>query len=264
MQPERLQKILSQWGCASRRRAEELILDGRVRLNGEVAHLGQKADPDCDLIELDGQRIQPTDRPQSVYLLLNKPLGVVSTCLDPQHRRTVMDLLPNYLNQQQGVHPVGRLDADSTGALLLTNHGDLTYYLTHPRHHIPKAYEVWVEGFPPDEILLRWRQGIIVDSHKTMPAKVKVLKRGTAKTLLEVVLVEGRNRQIRRVAEILGHPVIRLHRVAIGTIRLQPLGQPTLPSGSFRPLTSAEVDYLKSRIGLTSVRSAAETKEKSQ
>ncbi len=264
MQQERLQKVLSQWGFASRRRAEELILDGRVRLNGNVAQLGQKADPNRDLIEIDGKSIQPLDRPESVYILLNKPLGVVSTCLDPQGRRTVMDLLPNYLNQQQGVHPVGRLDADSTGALLLTNHGDLTFYLTHPRHHIPKTYEVWVEGSPSEEILRRWRQGIMLDSQKTIPAKVKVLKRGTAKTLLEIVLVEGRNRQIRRVADILGHPVIRLHRVAIGPIRLQPLGQPLLPSGSFRSLASTEVDYLKSRVDLTSFRSMAEMKEKSK
>lgn len=264
MPQERLQKILSQWGVASRRRSEELILAGRVRLNGTVAELGQKADPNGDLIEVDGKPIQSADRPQSAYFLLNKPLGVFSTCVDPQGRRTVMDLLPAYLVQHQGIHPVGRLDADSTGALLLTNHGDLTFYLTHPRHHIPKTYEVWVEGFPSEEILLQWRQGIILDSHKTLPAKVKVLKRGTAKTLLEIGLVEGRNRQIRRVAEQLGHPVIRLHRTAIGAIRLQSPGQPMLPSGSFRPLTSAEVDYLKSRMNLTSLRLSADMKEKSQ
>jgi pseudouridine synthase len=264
MQQERLQKVLSQWGIASRRRAEELILDGRVRLNGTIAQLGEKADPSCDFIEVDGQAIQTKTRPQSVYLLMNKPIGVISTCLDPQGRRTVMELLPNYLNQHQGIHPVGRLDTDSTGALLLTNDGDLTFYLTHPRHHIPKTYEVWVEGIPSEEILLRWRQGIMLDGRKTMPAKVKVLKRGQAKTFLEIVLVEGRNRQIRRVADILGHPVIRLHRSAIGTIRVQPSQQNALALGEFRPLTHSEIDYLKSRMTKTVLRSAAAPKEKSQ
>jgi pseudouridine synthase len=259
---ERLQKILSQWGLASRRRAEELILDGRVLLNGAVAVLGQKADPDVDRIEVDGRLIRPAARPEQLYLLLNKPLGVLSTCDDPAGRRTVLEILPEYLRHEQGLHPVGRLDADSTGALVLTNDGDLTFQITHPRHHVPKTYEVWVEGSPSFSVLSEWRQGIILDKHKTLPAKVKVLRQQPTKTLLEIVLVEGRNRQIRRVAEELGHPVLRLHRVAIGTIRLQSLEHASLPIGAFRNLSSIEVDYLKSRFGLTSVRAVAHPKEK--
>jgi 23S rRNA pseudouridine2605 synthase len=258
---ERVQKILSQWGVASRRHAETLILEGRVQINGQVAQLGQKADPVRDCIEVNGKPVQPWDRPQPVYILLNKPLGVLSTCRDPQSRKTALDCLPSDLCQSSGIHPVGRLDADSTGVLLLTNDGDLTFYLTHPRHHIPKTYEVWVKGFPEESILLQWRQGVILDRRKTLPAKVKVLRRGAAKTLLEIVLTEGRNRQIRRVAELLGHPVIRLHRSAIGSIRLHPPGQPLLPSGGYRPLTQMEIDYLKSRIDLISIRPTTEVKE---
>jgi 23S rRNA pseudouridine2605 synthase len=266
MQEARLQKILSQWGVASRRRAETLILDGRVKLNGEIAQLGQKADPHRDAIEVDGQAIQNVDRPQSVYLLLNKPLGVVSTCVDPQGRQTVMDLIPN---STPGIHPVGRLDADSSGALLLTNQGDLTFYLTHPSHHLPKTYEVWVEGFPSPEVLRRWRSGILLEGRRTLPAKVRSLRLGSGKTLLEVVLVEGRNRQIRRVAEQLGHPVLRLHRIAIGSVRLPTGDERPLPSGTCRNLTSQEVDALTStQINLTSTLNStwmtAEMKEHSQ
>jgi pseudouridine synthase len=260
--PERIQKILSQWGLASRRHAETLILEGRVRLNGNVAELGQKADPACDRIEVDGQLIQPVDRPQFVYLLLNKPFGVLSTCDDPQGRTTVLDLLPQSLRSHQGIYPVGRLDADSTGALLLTNDGDLTFNLTHPQHHVPKTYEVWVKGQPSDEILHQWRKGIILDSQKTLPAKVVVVKRTVSKTLLEIVLVEGRNRQIRRVADILGHPVLKLHRVSIGSIRLVSVGSTSLPPGTYRSLSRVEIDDLKSRVSPKSVAVCGVVKEK--
>jgi pseudouridine synthase len=222
----------------------------------------RKADPASDRIEVDGKLIQPSNRPQFVYLLLNKPLGVFSTCADPQGRRTVLDLLPDYLRQEQGIHPVGRLDADSTGAILLTNDGELTFQLTHPRHYVAKTYEVWVEGTPSAQVIADWRQGVWLDQRKTLPAKVKVLRRTSTKSLLEVILTEGRNRQIRRVAEQLGHPVIRLHRIAIGAIRLQSSHQPALPVGVFRPLDSTEIDYLKSRIGLAAAKPAARVKEK--
>jgi 23S rRNA pseudouridine2605 synthase len=145
---ERVQKILSQWGIASRRQAEKMIEAGLVRLNGSVIHLGEKANPETDLIEVNGKPIKPCNRPQSIYLLLNKPVGVISTCHDSRNRRTILDLLPNILSNGHGIHPVGRLDAESTGALLLTNDGALTYYLTHPRHHIPKTYHVWVGSSP--------------------------------------------------------------------------------------------------------------------
>jgi pseudouridine synthase len=244
---ERIQKILSQWGVASRRQAETLILNGRVRLNGEIATLGQKADPMHDRLMVDDQVIQPLDRPDLVYLLLNKPLGVLSTCDDPQGRTTVLDLLPHAV-QTQGIYPVGRLDADSTGALLLTNDGDLTFNLTHPRHHVPKTYQVWVKGQPTDEVLHQWRKGILLEGQKTLPAKVMVIKQMSAKTLLEVVLVEGRNRQIRRVADMLGHPVLKLHRVAIGALRLTSVGATSLSPGTYRSLSRVEIDDLKHRV----------------
>ncbi|MGL5063696.1 MAG: pseudouridine synthase, partial [Microcoleus sp.] len=159
---ERLQKILAQWGIASRRQAEQMILAGRVRLNGNIVQLGEKANPEFDRIEVDGVPVEPADRPMGIYLLLNKPEGVVSTCSDPRARVKVLDLLPPKLRSGKGIHPVGRLDADSTGALLLTNDGKLTFCLTHPRHSISKTYEVWVYGNPPEQVLQAWRQGIVL------------------------------------------------------------------------------------------------------
>ena len=164
---ERLQKIMATWGIASRRQAEQMILAQRVRVNGNIAHLGQKANPSSDSIEVDGKPIAPSHRPVPIYLLLNKPAGVVSTCADPGGRRTVLDLLPRRLRTGQGVHPVGRLDANSTGALLLTNDGELTFRLTHPRHHVPKTYEVWVQGDPPESALEAWRGGVSLSGRKT-------------------------------------------------------------------------------------------------
>ncbi|QZZ22414.1 rRNA pseudouridine synthase [Leptothermofonsia sichuanensis E412] len=252
---ERIQKILSQWGIASRRQAEQMILEGRVRLNGVVVQLGQKANPALDHIEVDGLEIRPAGRPEPVYLLLNKPAGVVSTCTDPWNRVTVIDLLPPALQKHQGIHPVGRLDADSTGALLLTNDGDLTFYLTHPRHHIPKTYEVWVEGYPAVSVLQQWRCGVDLDGQLTRPARVDVIQQHPDhKTLLRIILKEGRNRQIRRVAEQFGHPVIHLHRTAIGPIQLQSPGSPPLLTGKYRLLKDAEISSLKAQFDLTSER----------
>ena len=260
---ERVQKILSQWGIASRRQAEQMILEGRVRLNGEVAHLGQKTNPALDEVAVDGRIVKPIARPQFHYLLLNKPVGTVSTCSDPQNRSTVLDLLPQKIRQGQGLHPVGRLDVESTGALLLTNDGDLTYYLTHPRHHVSKTYQVWVEGIASEQMLRQWRQGVVLEGQKTLPAQVEVIHRAKTKTLLEVVLNEGRNRQIRRVADQLKHPVLQLHRTAIDSIQLNPPGRPFLPSGAYRPLESFEIQCLKDRIDLTLIGSPAEIQEHS-
>lgn len=238
---ERLQKLLSQWGMASRRQAEAWIEAGRVRVNGEVAHLGQKADPTCDRLELDGRVLSPQNRPESYYLLLNKPAGVVSTCADPQGRPTVLDLLPPDLRQGSGIHPVGRLDVESTGALLLTNDGELTFQLTHPRHHVEKTYRVIVAGVPTAATLQRWQRGIVLSGRRTLPAEVRMLSIAKGhNACLEVVLREGRNRQIRRVAECLGHPVLELHRLAIATVTLG-----SLPPGKIRSLTNAEITSLR-------------------
>lgn len=257
---ERLQKILSQWGIASRREAEKMILSGRVRLNGTVVHLGQKANPEQDRIEVDGIPVNSCNRPGSIYLLLNKPDGVVSTCHDPRKRRTVLDLLPPELQEGKGIHPVGRLDAESTGALLLTNDGAVTYVLTHPRHCVPKTYHVWVQGHPPESVLQEWRQGVFLAGRKTLPAQVQVIKQFDSQTLLEVVLKEGRNRQIRRVAEQLGYPVVHLHRTAIGPILLQ---QPStkLAPGQYRYLKDFEIRFLQDQVKLTSIKVPADVKE---
>lgn len=250
---ERIQKILSQWGVASRRHAEELILDGRVQRNGAVVRVGAKADVEKDTIAVDGKLIRPVARPQLVYILLNKPKGVVATCNDPQGRKTVIDLLPKNLQIGQGIHPVGRLDVDSTGALILTNDGELTNKLTHPRHSIPKTYQVWVQGNPPQSVLKQWRGGIILDGKITRKAQVKVIKHLDSQTCLEVILKEGRNRQIRRVAEQLGYPVVNLHRTAIGAIQLQPLAEAGLLKGCYRYLKDFEICYLQTQASIASV-----------
>lgn len=248
----RLQKILSQWGISSRRQAEQLILAGRVVVNGKVAQLGQTAEPTTDRIEVDGRLITTQSRPEPVYLILNKPLGIISTCDDPQGRRTVLDLLPPTLRECEGIHPVGRLDIDSSGALLLTNDGELTFRLTHPRHSVSKTYEVWVQGRPSTIALTAWRNGIDLDGRITLPAQVKVVKHKEERTLLEIVLTEGRNRQIRRVATQLECPVLHLHRTKIGNISLD--ADRPLEIGCYRHLRLVEVENLQSGhlIGLDS------------
>lgn len=244
---ERLQKLLSHWGIASRRRAEDLIRQGRVSLNGTTAELGAKAHPERDRILVDGRAVNPDHQPQRRYILLNKPAGVVSTCHDTHGRPTVLNLLPQHLAQGQGLHPVGRLDVESTGALLLTNDGGLTYALTHPRYHVPKTYQVWVQGSPSEEVLQQWRDGIILNERKTLPAQVQVKSRdGQRRTQLEIQLTEGRNRQIRRVAELLGHRVERLHRTQIGSVQLNPKPDNPLASGCHRRLTDLEINALQS------------------
>jgi 23S rRNA pseudouridine2605 synthase len=242
---ERIQKILSKWGIASRRQAEKMILAGRVKLNDRIATLGDKADLNIDKLTVDGQVIQHHHRPTLIYLLLNKPLGVVSTCNDPQKRPTVIDLLPTYLKQGQGIHPVGRLDVNSSGALLLSNDGSFTLNLTHPRYHLPKTYHVWLDGCPTNQDLDIWRQGVMLFEQKTLPAKVRILQQKQTKTLLEIILIEGKNRQIRRVAKQLGFNVIALHRTAIASITLHTESGNYLFKGDYRHLTTEEVTFLQ-------------------
>ena len=244
----RIQKIISQGGIASRREAEEMIKQSRVQINGILAHLGQKVDIQQDTICIDGKLVAPGDRPDLIYLLLHKPVGVVSTCNDPQSRITVLDLLPEKLQHGSGVHPVGRLDADSSGALILTNDGELTFALTHPSHSISKTYHVLVKGNPPEEVLRMWREGVVLEGRKTRPAKVRLIARFPTQTKLEVILQEGRNRQIRRVAEQLGYPVIQLHRIAIGLIQLQTSMDKFIRAGEDRYLTPDEIIFLKNQI----------------
>ncbi|AFY50352.1 pseudouridine synthase family protein [Nostoc sp. PCC 7524] len=254
----RLQKVLSEFGIASRREAEEMIRRSRVRINGVVAQLGQKVDPQKDKITVDGQLVSARDRPTLVYVLLNKPLGVVSTCDDPQGRKTVLDLLPPDLRQGYGIHPVGRLDVNSTGALILTNDGELTFRLTHPRHSIPKTYQVLVKGHPPKAVLEEWRQGVLLDGRKTRPAQVSLLESLAENTRLEIILQEGKNRQIRRVAEQLGYPVIKLHRSAIGSIELQKSQKPCLREGKYRFLQDDEIRCLQNQTKHIPIKDSAE------
>lgn len=241
---ERVQKVLSQWGIASRRQAEKMIVEGRVEINGQLAKLGDKIDLDVDVLLVDGKIVKQAHRPQHIYLLLNKPVGVVSSCSDPQKRPTVIDLLPHALQQGTGIHPVGRLDLASSGALILTNDGEFTLGLTHPRYHLPKTYLVNLDRPLSRHHLARWRNGILLDGRKTLPAKISLIgSHNTAKTI-EIILTEGRNRQIRRVAEKLGYRVLRLHRLAIGAIDLHISKNSELPQGKYRHLTQTEIDFL--------------------
>jgi pseudouridine synthase len=231
--PQRLQKLIAAAGVCSRRRAEELLQAGRVQVNGHTVQLGDRADPNADDIRLDGQPLRPKAPP--LVLLLNKPVGVVSSCRDPEGRPTVLDLLPPELARGQGLHPVGRLDAASRGALLLSNNGALTLRFTHPRYEHRKRYRVWVQGEPTTETLARWRAGVPLDGRPSLPVELQRLGHGRGNTLLELVLREGRNRQIRRTAELLGHPVLDLQRTAIGAI-----GLGALPEGRWRRLDPRE------------------------
>jgi pseudouridine synthase len=231
--PERLQKLIAQAGLCSRRRAEDLLRAGQVTVNGQPAQLGDRADPGRDLIRVGGRPLLAPPAP--LLLLLNKPLGVLCSCRDPRGRPTVLDLLPPQLARGRGLHPVGRLDADSRGALLLSNQGDLTLRLSHPRYGHRKTYRVWVQGRPTAETLDRWRQGVSLDGCAPRPVGVRLLRCGAKASCLELVMGEGRNRQIRRTAALLGHPVGDLQRLAIG-----PLGLGALREGEWRHLDRQE------------------------
>lgn len=234
--------MLARAGVASRRACEPLIASGHVRVNGKVVtELGTRVEPDADQIEVDGKRINPVL--SCITFMLHKPTGVVSTAKDTHGRPTVVDLVPS----PHRLFPVGRLDADSEGLLLLTNDGPLAYALTHPKNHVPKVYKVWVAGVPSQATLHRLSQGVELEDGLTAPARVSVI--GTDKperarltpatTILQVTLYEGRKRQLRRMCETVDHPVVRLLRTQVGPIRLGEL-QP----GSYRPLTPAEVSAL--------------------
>lgn len=235
MEPQRLQKWLAFCGYGSRRACEQLIQQGRVQVNGTTATLGTKVDPDRDVITVDGKRVQARQR--LVYLMLNKPRGYVTTRKDPHAPRTVMQLLKD---APKGVFPVGRLDADSEGLLLFTNDGDFANRLMHPRYKLPKTYRVWVRGKPSEKDLNRLREGVLLEEGVTAPATVRLIRAGNEQSLLEIVLREGRKRQIRRMCQAVGHPVQRLVRIAIGNLRLPQ----DLPPGKWRALTDEEYNAL--------------------
>lgn len=226
----RVQKVLARAGFGSRRACEELIEAGRVRVNGEVVTLGARVDPTRDRLEVDGVPVGV--RPDLVHYLLNKPVGVVTTADDPQGRPTVVELVP----REPRVFPVGRLDVDTEGLLLLTNDGDLAHRLTHPSFGVEKEYLAQVEGQPSRGALRALREGVELDDGRTAPAKVSSPQPG----MLRLVIHEGRNRQVRRMCEAVGHPVVRLVRTRIG-----PLTDPNLRPGEWRPLTPEEVRALE-------------------
>ncbi|BEV36425.1 pseudouridine synthase [Synechococcus sp. M16CYN] len=228
---QRLQKLIAAAGLCSRRHSERWLEAGRVTVDGRLAKLGDRADPECQTIKVDGYPL--VARSGSRVLLLNKPAGVICSCHDPQGRRTVLDYLP--CNERYGLHPVGRLDADSRGALLLTDRGDLTLRLTHPRYRHAKTYRVLVKGVPSHAALNHWRQGIELSEGLTQPALVRRIQVRHSCSLLEVELREGRNRQIRRIAGLLGHPVLDLQRTAINGLYLNDLTE-----GCWRQLSETE------------------------
>lgn len=267
MPPVRLQKILAEAGLGSRRQAEEWIREGRVEVNGQRASLGDRADPQSDAVRLDGRRIRVRSPGEArTYILLNKPRGYVTTVSDPESRDTVMDLLPG--SMRRGVKPVGRLDVQTEGLILLTDDGDLARQVTHPSSGCSKEYRVKVSGVPAERDLERLRRGVFLDGRRTRPCVIERVsttsasprshdragaRRGTSRSpgppgghagegnaWLSVVLQEGRTRQIRRMFEQIGHSVSKLRRVAIGPIR-----DTSLPLGRSRPLSAAEVKSLK-------------------
>ena len=233
----RLNAYLARSGVASRRRADELIREGRVRVNGEPGELNTVVGK-RDVVEMDGERVALQ---RLAYVLLHKPVGVVTTASDPHGRPTVVALVPT----KPRVVPVGRLDVDTTGALLLTNDGDLAHRLAHPRYGVPKVYEAHVEGSPSQGDLARLRAGIELEDGVTAPALVRVLDRSTGSSRIELTLHEGRKHQVKRMCEAIGHPVLGLHRSRYAALELD-----GLEPGRWRELEAKEVSALRSGVGL--------------
>ncbi len=234
---ERLQKVIAHAGIASRRDAEEIITAGRVTVNGKVVtELGTKIEPRRDRVAVDGKMLKAE---KYVYILLNKPKGVVTTLEDPRGRKTVADIVTKI---PERIYPVGRLDYNTEGLLIMTNDGDITHALTHPSHEIAKTYLAKVEGFPPEEKLDKLRVGIRLEDGVTAPAKINIvdIDREKELTTLEIIIYEGKNRQIRRMCETIGHPVKNLKRIQYAFLTLEGLRR-----GQYRQLLAREVEELK-------------------
>ncbi len=232
----RLQKFMAEQGVASRRKSEDLIRAGKVKVNGHVAEIGMKINPRKDLVTVGKQKLTNVKNRKMVYIMLNKPRGYVTTVSDELGRKTVMDLLPDFGCR---IYPVGRLDKDSEGLLLLTNDGSFTNCMTHPSHEYAKVYRVTVRPAVNDEILFNLRNGIEIDGRKTAPCEVTVLTEEENRVVLEFILHEGRNRQIRKMCESQGLEVARLKRISIGPIKLGMLKQ-----GDYKELSEQDVKKL--------------------
>lgn len=231
---ERLQKYLAKCGVCSRRKAEELIKNKKVKVNGKIVENVVLVNGEKDIIEVDGKKIIPVKK--KIYILLNKPIGVITSSSDQFNRKTVIDLID--INER--IFSVGRLDYDTSGLLILTNDGDLAYKMTHPSYELKKTYIARVKGIPRLEELERFENGLKIEDYITSPAKIKIIDKEKNSSILEITIHEGRNRQVRKMCMAIGHPVITLKRKQIGEIKLQ-----NLEVGEWRYLSETEVDYLE-------------------
>ncbi|MBQ7653945.1 MAG: rRNA pseudouridine synthase [Clostridia bacterium] len=237
----RLQKFLSESGVASRRKSEELIAEGKVRVNGRVASIGDKVNPRRDTVTVSGKKI--VRKKGKSYIMLHKPRGFITTMNDELGRKCVSRLVEDF---PERIYPVGRLDKDSEGLLILTNDGEFSNALTHPAKHVPKTYRVTVRENVTEDQLAKLTESMMIDGYKTAPADVKILLKEPTRTVMEMILYEGRNRQIRKMCEQVGLTVIRLKRTAVGSIKLG-----MLQTGKWRELTDDEVHKLASSAGLS-------------
>ncbi|SEF76129.1 ribosomal large subunit pseudouridine synthase B [Caloramator fervidus] len=231
---ERIQKYIARCGVTSRRKAEELVKQGRVRVNGNIIKEIVMVDPQKDIVEVDGKIIKPEEN--KVYIMLNKPVGYVTTVKDDRGRKTVLDLV----NVKERIYPVGRLDYDTSGLLLLTNDGDFAYKLMHPSKEVDKVYIAEIEGIPTQDELEKFRKGLRIEDYITSPAKIDILKIKGKNSIVKIVIHEGKNRQVRKMCEKIGHKVVRLKRIQIGNIKLG-----DLKLGQWRYLTKEEIDWVK-------------------
>ncbi|MGD8535393.1 MAG: pseudouridine synthase [Candidatus Aminicenantes bacterium] len=237
----RLNKFLAQAGVASRREVDKMIVEGKIKVNGQVIRtLGTKIDDEKDRVEFGGKKVEKEEG--MVYMMLNKPLGYLVTLKDPFQRPTIKELLPSL---KERIYPVGRLDYDSEGLLLLMNDGELAHRLAHPRYRVPKIYVVEARGVPDSSKISRLEKGIVIDGKKTAPARIAKLSGSAKKTLLKIEIHEGRKREVKRMFEAVGHRVLHLKRVGFGGMKLG-----RLQTGKWRFLTQREVDSLKSRVDL--------------
>lgn len=240
MEKIRLQKLIAESGLCSRRKAEEFIQQGKVKVNGRVAHIGDGATVK-DVISVDGERIYLAKKREKYYLMLNKPRGYVTTMSDELDRRCVTELLEDF---PERVYPIGRLDRNSEGLLLFTNDGKFANDIMHPSRHVSKTYRVTVRPNVTDEQLVQLSEGVVIDGKRTLPAAVTVLSQEQGRVVLQMVIREGRNRQIRKMCEAVGLEVARLKRTAIGPVKLG-----MLKPGTYRELTSEELRALRSAMG---------------